>query len=420
VAVLALGVSYRRAPVELLERLAFAHDDLPKAYRRLAELESVRESVILSTCNRVEVYAEVTLYHQGFQDLKRFLSEARDVPVEEMAEPLYSHYEDHAAEHLFSVAAGIDSMVLGEPQILSQVRGAFRGAEAEGAVGPELEALYRRAVRAGRRVRAETAIGASPAAFVEAGAILAAEHLGSLDGRALLVVGAGTMGELAARTLGQRGIGDLTVVSRTPAKAARLAARTGGRHRPMEELPEAVASADVVVSSTASTGQVLGRPMLERAAHRALFVLDLAVPRDVDPAAGDLPGVRVCDIDDLRGVLSRIRGDAADDVAAAREIVAEETRRFATARRARRLAPLIEALHRRGDRVREAEVRRLGSRLAGLSERQRETVDLLTERIVKRLLHDPVVRLKDLAGRGAADGAARTLADLFGLDLPED
>jgi glutamyl-tRNA reductase len=420
VAVLALGVSYRRAPVVLLERLAFALEDLPKAYRRLAELESVHESVILSTCNRVEVYAEVSQYHQGFQDLKLFLSEARDVPVDELAEPLYSHYEDHAAEHLFSVAAGIDSMVLGEPQILSQVRAAFRGAEAEGVVGPELEALYRRAVRAGRRARAETAIGTSPAAFVEAGAVLATEYLGSLEGRALLVVGAGTMGELAARTLRERGVGGLTVVSRTPAKAARLAALAGGAHRSMEALPDAVAAADIVVSSTASTGQVIGRPMLDRAGDRPLFVLDLAVPRDVDPAAADLPRVRICDIDDLRAVVARTRGDAADDVAAVREIVAEETRRFATARRARRLAPLIEALHERGDRVREAEIRRLASRLAGLSERQREAVDLLTERIVRRLLHDPVVRLKDLAGRGAADGAARTLADLFGLALPED
>jgi glutamyl-tRNA reductase len=414
--VLALGVSYRRAPVELLERLAFGEDDLPKAYRRLRDLESLSESVILSTCNRVEVYAEVALYHQGFQDLKRFLSEAREVPVGELAEPLYSHYEDHAAEHLFSVAAGLDSMVLGEPQILAQVRGAFRTAEAEAATGPELEAIFRRAIRAGRRARAETGIGASPAAFVEAGAVLAAEHLGPLQGRSLLVVGAGTMGELAALALRARGVGQVTVASRTPARAARLADRVGARHLPLEELTAAVAGADLVVSSTASTGVVLDRPMLQRAAGRPMFVLDLAVPRDVDPSAAHLPGIRVCDIDDLRAVVARSRGDTADDVAAAKEIVADETRRFVTARRARRLAPLIEALLDRGERIRDAEVRRLAARLAGLSGPQREAVDLLTERIVKRLLHEPVIRLKDLAGRGAADGAARTLAELFGLD----
>jgi glutamyl-tRNA reductase len=333
-----------------------------------------------------------------------------------MAEPLYSHYEDQAAEHLFSVAAGIDSMVLGEPHILAQVRAAFRAAEAEAATGPELEALFRRAIRAGRRARAETAIGASPAAFVEAGAVLAAEHLDRLEGRTLVVVGAGTMAELAARALSALGVGEVTVVSRTPAKAARLAAHVGASHRPVEELSEAVADADLVVSSTDSTGLVLSRPMLQRVGGRPLFVLDLAVPRDVDPAAANLPGIRVCDIDDLRAVLARSRDDASDEVAAVRQIVAEETRRFVTARRARRLAPLIEALLDRGERIRDAEVRRLATRLAGLPGPQREAVDLLTQRIVKRLLHDPVVRLKDLAGSGAADGAARTLADLFGLD----
>src|ERR671918_909178 len=217
--VLSLGVSHRQAPVELLERLAIPEEAEPKAYRRLEGLGSVRESVVLSTCNRVEVYAEVALYHQGFQDLKRFMSEATDVPVEEFVEPLYSHYEDDAAEHLFAVAAGLDSMVLGEPQILAQVRAAFRRADAEGAAGPALADLFRRAVRAGRRVRAETAIGASPAAFVEAGAELAAEHLEGLPGRSVLVIGAGDMGALAVRALGDRGVGEVVVLSRRAHRA---------------------------------------------------------------------------------------------------------------------------------------------------------------------------------------------------------
>nr|MBA3728088.1 glutamyl-tRNA reductase [Actinomycetota bacterium] len=180
--VLALGVSYRRAPVELLERLSFGTDEYPKAYRSLMELESVKESVILSTCNRVEVFAEVTTYRAGFLDLKRFLSHSRAVPSEEFADPLYSHYEHDAAEHLFAVASGIDSMVLGEPQILTQVRQAYRRASAEGAIGPVFSRLFRGAVTAGRRARAETRIGASPAAFVEAGAKLAERFLGDLKG----------------------------------------------------------------------------------------------------------------------------------------------------------------------------------------------------------------------------------------------
>ncbi len=421
--VLALGVSYRRAPVELLERLSIPEEAEPKAYQRLAGLESVRESVVLSTCNRVEVYAEVPQYHQGFQDLKRYLSEASEVPVEELAEPLYSHYEDQAAEHLFSVAAGLDSMVLGEPQILAQVRAAFRRAAAEGATGPELSRLFQRAVRAGRRAREETGIGASPAAFVEAGAVLAEGDLGGLEGRAALVVGAGDMGSLAARTLRERGAEPITVLSRRPARAERLARKVGARHGGLDALPDALAEADLVVSSTQSTAPVISAETVRRATagrDRALVLVDLAVPRDVDPDAAEVPGVRVADIDDLGDVLSGTRDDPRDEVGAARAVVEAEARRYVVDRRTARLAPLIEALHARGEDVRAAEVRRLASRLAALPEREREAVEAMTRRIVRRLLHDPVVRLKDMAGRGPGDAPARTLAELFGLELPED
>src|SRR5919106_356732 len=205
--VLSLGVSHRQAPVELLERLAIAEDAEPKAYRRLEGLGSVRESVILSTCNRIEVYAEVALYHQGFQDLKRFLSEASDVPVEEFVEPLYSHYEDDAAEHLFAVAAGLDSMVVGEPQILAQIRAAYRRGGPPGAPGPHPSRPVPPGGPGGRRGPPGGGGGTSPAAFIEAGAVLAERHLGRLAGVSVLVVGAGEMGGLAARVLQGRGGG---------------------------------------------------------------------------------------------------------------------------------------------------------------------------------------------------------------------
>ena len=420
--VLALGLSHRRAPVDLLERLSFGDEDYPKAYQRLAHMDSVSEGVILSTCNRVEVFAEVSLYHQGFQDLKRFLSEAREVGVDDFAEPLYSHYEDDAAEHLFSVAAGLDSMVLGEPQILAQVRAAFRRAREEGATGPALSAMFNHAVRVGRRVRAETGIGASPAAFVEAGADLAEEHLGGLVGGSAVVVGAGTMGALAVQVFQGRGIGDLVVLGRRPERAERLASRTGARHGSLDDLAEAVGDADVVVSSTTATGLVMGTgPVATRASEaRRLFLLDLAVPRDIDPSVGDLPGVRLCDIDDLRTAVGRLREGALAEVGRAEAIVGEETRRYTARRREARLAPLIEALQARGEEVRAAEVRKMATRLASLSERDRETVEALTRRIVRRLLHDPVVRLKDLTGRGVEDPHAQAVADLFGLDLADD
>jgi glutamyl-tRNA reductase len=421
--VLALGVSYRRAPVELLERLSFPQEDLPKAYHHLATLEAMEEAVIVSTCNRVEVYATVPRYHQGFLDVKRFLSESREVPSDEFGEPLYAHYEDDAAEHLFSVAAGIDSMVLGEPQIHSQVRQALRWAQGEDAAGPVLTSLFREALRVGRRARRETGIESSPAAFVEAGASLASMHLGGLDGRSVLVIGAGEMSALAIRALRDRGVDPVTILNRTPERAARLARRSGGAaHGGMERLEPELAQADLVVSSTGATGLVLHAALVERAVssrQRPLFLLDLAVPRDVDPAAADLPGVQVADIDDLREGLDERRDELDAEVERVRAIVTDETRRFGRRQREARLAPLIKALHQRGDEIRAREVRRLASRLRGLSERDRQAVESLAAGIVAKLLHDPVVRLKEGAGTAEGEAHARTLAELFDLDVED-
>ena len=416
--VLALGISYRMAPVELLERVSIHDDGMAKAYKRLSDLDSVRESVLLSTCNRVEVYAEVDAYHPGFQDLKRFLSEATDVSPGELDAPLYSHYEDHAAEHLFAVAAGLDSMVLGEPQVLSQVRTAFRRAEQEEAVGPELRPLFDRAVRAGRRVRAETSIGASPSAFVDAGLDLAAKHLGNLEGRPSLVIGAGEMGSLAASALRERGADPLVILSRKRERAQRMAEPYGATPGTLEELEEALTGVDLVISSTGATGLILPEETIRRASDgRGMFLLDLAVPRDIDPAAAALPGVRLADIDDLAPLVGH--PDANPEVLASRSIVQAEVRRYSSERRGRRLAPLITALRAMGEEVRAEELQRIEPRLAALSDRDRATVEALTQRIVARMLHEPTVRLKDLAGKRLADAPARALAELFGLDIEE-
>ena len=409
--VLALGVSYRHAPVSLLERLALGDDEFPKAYKHLAELDGVHGSVILSTCNRVEVYAEVTSYHEGFRDLKRFLSEARDVPVEDLAEPLYSHYEDDAAEHLFSVASGIDSMVIGEPQILEQVRHALRRAEAEDAAAQVLGDLFRHAARVGRRAREETAVGTGPAAFVEAGADLAAGHLDGLDGRSLLVVGAGEMGAVTVEALRGRGIGSVTILNRTPARAQKLSARLGAAHGGLDELPSALAEADLIVSSTGSTAPVIPVAVVAAAGPRARFFLDLAVPRDVEPEVRDLPGQAVADIDDLRPGLRDL--PAGQDVAAVQGIIGAEVERHAARRRAARLAPVIQALRTRGETAAADELRRAGALLGRLSPRDREAVEALARGVVNKLLHQPVVRLKQPGG----EEHVRALAELFGLDL---
>jgi glutamyl-tRNA reductase len=428
--VLALGVSHRRAPVELLERLAFIDEDLPKAYRSLLDLEAVHEGVVLSTCNRVEVFASVENYHAGFLDLKRFLCESREVTPDDLAQPLYSHYEDQAADHLFSVASGIDSMVLGEPQILSQVREAYRMADAEGATGPLLSALFRGAIRTGRRARAETAIGASPSAFVEAGADLAELAIGPLNGRAVTVVGAGGMAALAAVHLRERGAGSIRIVNRSLERARRLAARVGhgADALGLDLLARSMGESDVVVCSTGAAGIVIGSETVREALggdrdrvsdrSRPLFLLDLAVPRDIDPAVAALPGVRLADIEDLRVALESNSAGTAAEVERVRGIVGEEVARFTSWRRAARLAPLIQALRDRGAAIQAAELARAEPRLAGLDPRQSAAVEALAAGIVAKLLHEPTVRLKELSGPGRGDALAAALAELFGLQFP--
>ncbi len=255
--ILAIGISHRRASVELLERLAFADEELPKAYLRALDDEAVEEAVILSTCNRVEVYGNVPAYHAGFLALKRLLSEPHGVDPDELSDPLYSHFEDDACQHLFGVAAGLDSMVLGEPQILSQVRQAHRRAAAEGATGPGVTALFHAAARAGRRVRAETGLGAAPDAFVSAGAGLADEDLGGLVGKRAVVVGAGQMAALSVKKLRQRGLASVRVLNRSPERARLIAERTHAEYGDLSGLTDAIRDADVVVSATGSTGLLI-------------------------------------------------------------------------------------------------------------------------------------------------------------------
>jgi glutamyl-tRNA reductase len=422
-AILALGVSHRRATVELLERLAFADADFTKAYRRAVDDPAIDEAVVLSTCNRIEIYGSVPSYHAGFQALKRLLCESREVDAETISEPLYSHYEDDAAAHLFSVSAGLDSMVLGEPQILSQVREALRRSTAEGATGPRLTALFHAAARAGRTVRTDTAVGAAPDAFIAAGADLAAETLGGLRGKHALVVGAGQMSSLALKHLRDRGVGSVRVVNRSIERARALAQRVGAEHGDLDALPDAIADADIVISATGAAGIVLTEAVLRTTMsdrERRLFVLDLAVPRDVDPAAAAIDRLHLVDIDGLRGALEAHDAGAAEEISRAHDIVAAEVHRFTVRRRSERLAPLIHALRERGDGTVAAELERFRSELSSLTPDERAAVEALGRGIVAKLLHDPIVRLKELSTPGTEDAHAKLAAELFGLELPAE
>ncbi|MEX0658904.1 MAG: glutamyl-tRNA reductase [Egibacteraceae bacterium] len=425
---LVLGLNYKTAPVGLLERVAVAHEDIPKALTSLAQREHVLEAVVLSTCNRVEVYAAVSRFHGGLADLRRFFSEWSGVAPEDFVDLTYDHYDHQAATHLFGVTAGLDSMVVGERQIQLQVKQAFAEAEAEGTAGRMLSALFRRALKVGKEARRETGISSGASSMVDVGLEAARQVLGDLEGRTVLVVGAGKMGGMGADRLA--GTAErILVANRTPDKAERLAAKVGGQVVALGGLAEGLAAADLVLCSTGASSPVVDHDMVRDAMaarpDRPLVLVDLAVPRDVDAACAGLPGVTVLDIDAIRVVTDTPATSAPDgeqagglpaEIAKGRAIVAAEAERFAAWTRSVRVEPTIAALRARAEEVREAEVRRHGARLGDLDAGQQAVVDALTRRIVNTLLHTPTVRLKAAADRGDdAHGAA--LRELF--DLPE-
>jgi glutamyl-tRNA reductase len=419
VSVLVVGLTHRRAPVKLLERFAFDAHSLPKALAQLTSSDHVREGAILSTCNRVEVYGLVTGYHAGLAELRRFLSEFHHVGPEEFSDVLENRYEEEAVEHLFAVAAGIESMVVGEPQILSQVRDAFRIADDEGATGPVLSALFRNAIRTGRKARTETAIGKTVKTFAGAGADLAREALGTLDGKTVLVVGAGKMSDLAARRLVREGA-TVLVANRTPARAKALAERIGGKEVPITSLAEGLARADLVLSSTGSPEPMITREMVADAiadrSSRVLVILDLAVPRDVDPDVAAIEGVVLRDLDDLRGELQP-GPEQLVEVSKVREMIRVEVPTFTRWQRTHHLAPLFEALQARGEDARVREIRRAATRLGDLTVEQREAIDVMTRSLVAKLLNEAVASVKKKAGTAEGESLVRAIRELF--DLPD-
>jgi glutamyl-tRNA reductase len=417
VSVLVLGLNYKSAPVGLLERVAVPSERLAKALYSLTSREHVREAVVLSTCNRVEVYAHVSKYHGGMADLRDFFSEWGGVAPEDFVGLAYDYFDDRAAAHLFAVAAGLDSMVVGERQIALQVKQAFTEAQREGSAGRVLQSLFRQALRVGKRARAETGISEGASSMVDVGLDAATRVLGSLEGRTVLVVGAGKMGGMAAlRVQGQAA--RILVANRTADRGRRLAERVRGEVLDMADLCRGLAAADLVLSSTGAPVPLLAQDAVEaamaRRPGRRLVLLDLAVPRDVDPGCSAVPGVTVLDIDAVRALTDT--GQTGAEVAKARVLVEEEARRFAAWTRTVRVEPTISALRARGERVRAAELARAAGRLADLEPRERDAVEALTRSIVNTLLHDPSVRLKAVADARGGELHAAALRELFDLD----
>lgn len=417
--VVVIGLNHRTASLDLLERMTVDGVRMPKALHDLAGRAHLSEAVVLSTCNRTEVYAVAEKFHGGFHDVRDFLAELAFLAPEDFADHLYVHYDNEAVQHLFEVAAGLDSAVIGESEILGQVGEAWAVARDEGTAGATLNLLFRHALEIGKRVRTETAIARGITSVSQAAVALAAEKLGTIEGARVLVVGAGEMGEGMAVALAAGGAGEVLVANRSAAPAEALAARVGGRAIDLFELTGHFGSVDLVLTSTGAQALILEHADISRAmadrAGRPLLLIDIAVPRDIDPGAADIPGVTLLDMDDLREFVEVGTASRRSEAAGARLLVESAVTRYEGETSAREAAPLITALRDRAETLRVAELERVAGRLVDLDGRQREAVESATRAIVAKLLHEPTVRLKDASGTSRGDRLAESLRDLFDL-----
>jgi glutamyl-tRNA reductase len=403
-----VGISHHRAPVELRERAALDSKRASELARTLAGERS--EAVCLSTCNRTELY----LADESPEGAEEKAEAALLALEAELGPALYRLRDEDAALHLFRVAAGLDSLVPGEGEILGQVR----AAHAAGATGSILDRLFRQALHAGKKARTETAIGESPASVSSAAAALAEQVFGDLRGREVVVIGAGKVGELAIRNLVSRGAAIAFVANRTAHRAQELAARFGGTPLSLDSVGEELSRADVVLSSTSAPGWTLTREVVERSLParkgRPLFLIDLAVPRDLDPAIHELDGCYLYDIDDLEAVVAETLADRGREAERAETIVAEEADRFRAWQASLHVVPAIASLRARAEEIRTAELERARGRL-GLSDSQQAAVESMTSQIVNKLLHLPTVRLKEAAAGANGGTYADAVRHLFGL-----
>jgi glutamyl-tRNA reductase len=424
VSVLVVGLSHKSAPVATLEQAAVTGDALAKLLRDVALAESVAETFVISTCHRVEVYADVDRFHAGVTEICELLARHCGVHARDLTPYLYVHYQDSAVSHLLTVACGLDSVVVGEDQILGQVRSALKLAAEQGTTGRVLGELGRLALRAGKRARAETGIDGAGRSLVNVAVELAAARLGAppgapaLAGRAVLVVGAGSMSALAVAAAARSKAASIVIANRSPRPAERLAAQVGGTVTALADLPDAMAAADVVICCTGAVGPVVTREIVSAAARARpgpLVFLDLAMPRDVEPAVAGLPGVIVIGMDQLSE-----HGSAAnaDDVAAVRAICEAELAAYQSAVGAARVTPTVVALRAKAATVVDAELARLSGRLSadGLSGHAMDEIAQTVRRVVDKLLHAPTVRVKELAGSPGGEEYAAALRVLFDID----
>ncbi|HEV2810290.1 MAG TPA: glutamyl-tRNA reductase [Acidimicrobiales bacterium] len=414
--VIVVGLNHRSVPLEVLERMTVPRRIMPKALADLTSRDDLTEAVVLSTCNRTEVYAHAERFHGAVGAIRDFLADLGSLAPEDFADHLYQFHDAGAVAHLFTVAAGVDSAVVGETEILGQVKGAWEAAAAEGAAGPALNMLFRHALEAGKRVRTETSISRHITSLSQAAVALAAERLGSLQGRRVLVLGAGDTGEGMVGALAQAGVADVLVANRTWERAEALALRVGGRALGLAEVPAALTEVDLLLTSTGASSVLVDHGDLEGVVAarggRPLLIVDVAVPRDVDPGAADLVGVTLLDMDDLRAFAEQGLTERRREVGRARDLIDDEVCRYREASTARLVAPLVTSLRRRVDTLCAAEVERVGR---ALEADQRLAVEAAVRSVVAKVLHEPTIRLKDAGGTPRGERLSEALRDLFDL-----
>lgn len=418
--IVVVGANHRTAPLALLERMAVRGDSLPKFLHHLDDGEHTSEAVVLATCNRTEVYLVAERFHGAFGEVREFFSDLTYLPPEDFADNLYVHYDEQAVAHLFEVAAGLDSAVPGEHEILGQVRNAWEVARVEGTARRGLNLLFRHALEVGKRARTETGIATHVTSVSQAAVLIARGRLGDLGGRRVVVLGAGAIAKGVGSFLGAQGVAEVVVANRSPQRACEVFAGVDAPTRVVgfDALAEEIRGADLLIGATGAPEAVLEPEIMAAALAgrpRPLLAIDVAVPRDIHPAVADLAGVELLDMTAVAEITEAGLRERHREAEAVREIVEDEVRRFMAAASAREVAPLIGALHQRAEELRAAELERFASRLSSLAPEQRESVEALTRGILAKLLHDPTVRLKEAAGSGRGERLSASLADLFDL-----
>jgi glutamyl-tRNA reductase len=417
--IVVIGVNHRTSPIELLEKLIIADAAMPKALHSLSVRDDIREAVVLSTCNRTEVYAVVERFHGAYSDIRDFLCETSGIPADEMTPLLYSRHDDEAISHLFEVTAGLDSPVLGETQVVGQVRNAWETAMTEGSSRSNLNLLFRYALEVGKRARTETGISRSTASVSHAAVEMTEDIIGPLAGKRVLVIGAGEMGEGVATALAREGASTITVLNRTRSRGEALAEKVGAQVADFSSLLQELSAADVVVACTGAGGTVIDAHMLLQARSEItspLLIVDIALPRDVEASVADLAGVSLRDLDDLSRWAQRGLDQRAAEVDQVRGIISEEVERFTLEQAQRQAAPLVAQLREVVESIRATELDRFGARLTDLTDEQREVLESITRGIVAKLLHTPSVRLREAAGTPQGERLSAAVRDLFNLD----